>query len=108
MEVCPVDEGRVKEQWWLDHAVGAVNQKKAYITDEQREEYDIVYKKAHRDAHNANSKAYHKANRDAIRAQHKAHYEANRDAIRAHQKAYKEAKCAKILWDGSGFDLMSF
>lgn len=29
LEVCPIEEKRVKEQWWMDHSVGLVNKQDA-------------------------------------------------------------------------------
>jgi valyl-tRNA synthetase len=40
LEVCPLEERRIKEQWWMDHSVGAVNYNKAYITKEDKRAYN--------------------------------------------------------------------
>jgi len=49
LEVCPVEEKRSKEQWWLDHAVGAVNERCAIRSKEDKKVYDKEWNEANRD-----------------------------------------------------------
>lgn len=122
LEICPLEEQHVKEQWWLEHSVGAVNQRVALLTEEaylkklklknttyceaNREHlrsYAQVYgethreeRKAYREAHTEEAKAYRKAymeaHKEEAKAYKKAYDKAHREQINARQKAYREAK----------------
>jgi len=100
LEVCPLEEKRTKEQWWLDHSVGAVNDRKALRTEderiEQKKAHNKAYKKANKERILAQKKAYNEANKERILAQKKAHYEANKEQILAQHKAYNEANKERI------------
>lgn len=85
LEVCPIEEKRIKEQWWLDHAVGAVNDRKALRTEEE-----------FREQKKASNQTQYEANKETILAQQKAHYEANKEKILARKKAYREAHKEQI------------
>jgi len=74
MEVCSLEERRIKEQWWLDHSVGAVNERKANLTSEDFKEYC----EANRDKKNARMKEYYEANSDRIKARMKERYVARK------------------------------
>ena len=67
LEVCPIEEKHIKEQWWLDHSVGAVNERKAFRTEDEKFEQDKAIKKAHYEANKEQKKAYAKAYREAHR-----------------------------------------
>ena len=91
LEVCPLEEKRTKEQWWLDHSVGAVNERKAFRTEDEHIEQKKAHYEANRERILARTKAYNEANKERISAQKKAHYEANKEQINAYAKAYYEA-----------------
>jgi hypothetical protein len=84
LEICPFEEQRMKEQWWLDHAVGAVNQNKAFQTEEQLLEEKRIYDKTYRENHKEKVKAYQKD-------YHKAYHETHKEELKAYRKSYKEA-----------------
>lgn len=71
LEICSLEEQHTKEQWWLDHAVGAVNQKKAFRTEEQRLEEQRVYKSIYAPLYYENNKDKKKAYRKAFYEKHK-------------------------------------
>ena len=100
LEVCPLEERRIKEQWWLEHSVGAVNTYRAFVSEQARYEEDRAQKKkdyhVNREEKDAYQKAYREANREDKLAYNKAYYEATRDAILAQKKAYYQAKKSKI------------
>lgn len=122
LEVCSIEERRIKEQWWLDHSVGAVNQRRAYRSDDERiEEANTrasIYYDEHREEKLAYQKKYVDANREAIALQRKAKYQENHDTIRqkankwraenremvlARRKAYYEANRERILAQNRGY-----
>ena len=93
MEVCQIEERRQKEQWWLDHSVGAVNQyaviggdSKAYHRayyeanrdkwEKQNDEY--ANNTEYREKKKAQVMAYYNANREKRMEQMKNRYQANR------------------------------
>ena len=67
LEICPLEERREKEQWWLDHSVGTVNERKANRTKEDLAE-DLKKGK----------KKYREANRDKFNARARERYEARK------------------------------
>lgn len=79
MEVCPLEERRKKEQWWMDHSVGVMNKCNAVENKED--------KKSH-------SKERYEANKERLLAYHAVYREANKEKIREYQKQYREAKKA--------------
>ena len=85
LEVCPLEERRTKEQWWLDHSVGAVNERKAFRTEEERREQEKAIKKAH-----------YESNKEKILAREKARYKENREQKKEYAKAYREAHREQI------------
>jgi hypothetical protein len=80
LEVCPVEEQRTKEQWWLDHSVGVVNKIRVFRTEDQLREYNKNY-----------GKVRYEVNKEDINDRKKAYYEANKEEILKHQRAYIEA-----------------
>lgn len=80
LEVCPLEEQRTKEQWWLDHAVGAVNKIRVFRTEDQLREYNKNY-----------GKDRYEVNKEDINERKKVYYEANKEEILKHQRAYTEA-----------------
>jgi hypothetical protein len=64
LEVCPLEERRIKEQWWMDHSVGAVNKHKAYISEEEKPSYKSSY-----------NKKFAEDNKEAIRIRKKLWHE---------------------------------
>ena len=61
LEVCPLEERREKEQWWLDHSVGTVNERKANRTKEDLRAWWKEHREANRDKINARKKEYYEA-----------------------------------------------
>ena len=90
LEVCPLEERRIKEQWWLDHSVGAVNKNKAFLTDAKA--YNKAYKKANKERILAQKKAYRKAHKEEAKAYRKAYDEAHREEINARQRELRKSK----------------
>ena len=95
LEVCLVEEQRTKEQWWLDHSVGAVNQYRVFQTEEQLREYtkkhDKIRYEANKEVINKRNRAYNEVHKEVINEKNKAYYEANKEAIIKQKKAYREA-----------------
>lgn len=87
MEVCPIEERKEKEQWWIDHSVGVVNRCGTIINVEARIAYLKEYTIAHREEKNEREKQHYEVNREKILAKQKAYYEANRERILKRQKA---------------------
>jgi len=85
LEVCPLEERRIKEQWWLDHSVGAVNKNKAFLTEDEKFEQEKARKKTH-----------YEANKELYLDRVKGHYEANKEQKKAYAKAYREAHRERI------------
>jgi len=92
LEICPLEEQRVKEQWWLKHSVGVVNQRDALLTDEAYLEKiklkNIAYCETHREHLRAVSKAYGETHRE----ERKAYREAHKEEAKVYRKAYNDAK----------------
>jgi hypothetical protein len=88
LEVCPLEERRIKEQWWMDHSVGAVNKHKAYISEEESPSYWSAYKKRYADD-----------NKEAIRIRkqlwHENYMKTRSPEQIAHKKAYLKEYAAK-------------
>lgn len=101
MEICSLEERFIKEQWWLEHSVGAVNAKMAFLSEQVRCEEKLAYNKAYceenREKLLAQKKEYYQENRDTVLARVKAHCEANREDKLAYNKAYYEATRDAIL-----------
>lgn len=93
MEVCPIEEKRVKEQWWMDHSVGVVNKQGAFRTDEEHKMINRECVKVYRDNHIEERRAYgrthHAENRDSRNEKSRAYYQANRERILAQKLAKK-------------------
>ena len=102
MEVCPIEERRAKEQWWLDHSVGAVNQyaviggdvkvyHKAYYEANrekwEKQKNDYTNNTEYREKRIAQANAYYLANREKRMVQMKARYKARCDAKREAKKS---------------------
>ena len=100
LEVCPLEEKRIKEQWWLDHAVGAVNENKAFQTEEEAKAYRKAHREAHKEQEKARDKARYQANKEQILADKKTYYDANKEHILARQKAYQDAHKAQTKISG--------
>ena len=64
LEQCTKEELKNKEQWWMDHSVGLVNTKRAFITKEERKEQQ-----------KEQQKEYRQANKEKIREKNKAYCE---------------------------------
>lgn len=94
MEVCPIEEKRVKEQWWMDHSVGVVNKQGAFRTDEEHKiisrECVKVYRNNHIEERRAYGRTYHSENRDSRNEKSRAYYQANREKILAQKLAKKK------------------
>jgi hypothetical protein len=88
LEICSLEEQRIKEQWWLDHAIGAVNKKKAFQTEEERYNQKRAYSENHKDQKKAIDLIYREVNKDKI----KEYNEANKERKRIYHKAYYEKK----------------
>ena len=101
LEVCPIEERLIKEQWWLEHSVGAVNAKRAFRSEQARCEEKLAYNKAYceenREKLLAQKKEYYQENRNTVLARVKAHCEANREDKLAYNKAYYAATRDAIL-----------
>jgi hypothetical protein len=90
MEVCPIEERREKEQWWLDHSVGAVNQYAVIGGDLKA--YHRAYYEANREKALITEKERYQANREKRIAQSSAYYLANREKRIAQMKARYASK----------------
>ena len=96
LEVCPLEEKRIKEQWWLDHAVGAVNDRKAFLTEDERIEQKKAYKKANKEQIKARMKVYREEIKEQKKAYTKAYYEEHKEQAKARDKAYRKAHREEI------------
>ena len=94
LEMCPLEDQFIKEQWWLDHSVGTVNKRNANRTKEDHKECNKKYYEANTDKIKAHTKEYYEANSDRIKARMKEYYEANIDRIKAYKKERYEARKA--------------
>mgnify|MGYP003660234151 CR=1 FL=1 len=90
-----------REQEVMEQHRGLLNQYRAYLTPEQRREYEREQKKEYREANRdkmlERDKKYYEANRDKIRENQREYREANRDKIIEQEKKYYEANRDKIL-----------
>ena len=50
LEVCPLEERRIKEQWWLEHSVGTVNTNNAFVSPEYWKDYNTKYAEDNKEA----------------------------------------------------------
>jgi len=81
LEFCPLEERRKKEQWWLDHSVGAVNHINALTTK------DMVI---------TNNKKWREENVEHVVAYRQKNYQENREKRLAYARAYREANLEEI------------
>jgi group I intron endonuclease len=96
LEVCPLEERRIKEQWWLDHSVGAVNERKALLTEAELKAYKKTQYEANKELQKAQNKANYEAHKEEIKARMKAYREANKEQEKARNKAYRETHREQI------------
>ena len=61
MEVCPLEERLEKEQWWLDHAVGAVNKFRVIRNKEQKKAYDKEWRETNKERYKQQRRAKYEA-----------------------------------------------
>jgi hypothetical protein len=61
LEVCPLEERREKEQWWLDHSVGAVNKFRVIRNEEQKKAYNKEWKEINKERYKQQRKAQYEA-----------------------------------------------
>ncbi len=92
LEVCPLEEQHKKEQWWIDHSVGAVNSQGAIFNKEKRKQYHQTNKEKRNDQSNC----YYEENKEEICDLRKQYYEANKDEICDLRKQYYEANKERI------------
>ena len=97
LEVCPIEEQFIKEQWWMDHSVGCVNEQRAYISEEERLTYDKDYHEANREKRIVCMKANYEANRVERLSYMKAYNEVHLEEKTTYMKAYNEANRERIL-----------
>ena len=85
---------RIREQFYIDQQLDKINDKRAYVSEEERIESNREYCKARYDKNKeavaTYKKAYNEVNKEAIATYHKKHYEANKEAVAAKCKAYNE------------------
>ena len=89
LEVCPLEEQLYKEQWWIDHSVGAVNMLLAF-QPETRENYDKIRYETQKEERLAQAKEYYEKNKEEKKAYGKAYYERNKEEKKAYAKAQYE------------------
>ena len=63
LEQCTKEERKDKEQWWIDHSVGLVNQRKAIRTEAEWIEQKKAYSETHKEQAKARMKAYYETNK---------------------------------------------
>jgi hypothetical protein len=80
------------EQRYLDANPTAVNELRAYLSEEQRVEQQKAYYKSNKETILVRQNAYNETNKEAILARNKAYYEANREALSEYYKARYEVK----------------
>ena len=117
LEVCPLEERFIKEQWWMDHSVGLVNYKDAIASKDTIKAYRETHaeeiriqRKAYNDAHARENLEYsrrynetHKdirqayANSEERKEKLRVWNEANKERVIAYKKAYYQANREKIL-----------
>jgi group I intron endonuclease len=71
LEICPLEERREKEQWWLEHSVGAVNKYSVIQNEEHRKIYCKEWSEANRESRNASNKKWREANKEKKKALNK-------------------------------------
>lgn len=75
LEQCTKEELKIKEQWWMDHSVGLVNNRTAIgrkkINGSDRHKYLLEHKAQKKEY----DKVYCEANREKISEKRKARYE---------------------------------
>ena len=111
LEVCPLEERFEKEQWWLDHSVGAVNKiwvisdvekhkarDKQYYEENKEEclQYQKQYYEANKEKHSQYQKQYYEANKEEYLQYQKQYCEANKEEYLQYQKQYYEANKENI------------
>ena len=91
---------RIREQFYIDQQLDKINDKRAYVSEEEGIELNRECKKAHyqanRDTALTYQKKHYEANRDTALTYQKKRYEANKEAILAKHKAYKEKNKVEI------------
>jgi len=96
LEVCPLEERLEKEQWWLDHSVGAVNERSAIFDVENKKAWEKKYYEANKEKKKEASKAWIETNREKCLQTKKLYREANKERIKESKKAFYEANKEKI------------
>jgi len=93
LEECTVEQRNECEQYWIDFVPNTVNTRNAFITEEQRKEYNKEYREANREAIKEYRKAYNKANRETICKQERARNERRKEY---YQKYYAQKKACSL------------
>lgn len=103
MEVCPLEEQLEKEQWWMDHSAGLVNNNDAIRNIEKKKAYDKEWREANNDTVKGYRKGYYEANKEKVleaskryyeakKLQKKEYYEANKEQIKEQRRMRRKAK----------------
>ena len=79
-------EGEAREQHWMDTLKSNMNTHRAFITEEQKQEYDKERLKEH-----------YENNKETIAEKNKERYENNKEAVLEYQKEYYEANKEAII-----------
>jgi hypothetical protein len=89
------DQLRAREQYWIDNT-DCINKKSAFLTSEQREQYNKNYYQQNKERLNDMNKTYHEKNKDAIRNWLKQYREKNKDLVKEQNKKYRQKKKLKL------------
>lgn len=90
-------EQRIREQKWIDELNGNLNMVKAYITKEERKEYQKEYQEQNREEILQKSKEYREQNKDQISERMKQYYEQTKEEKIQKSKEYQEQNREKIV-----------
>ena len=98
---CSLVNAKIREQFHIDLNKSIMNQRKAYITEEQRLEYRLEYDKdfylQNRDKILDYKKEYRENNKEKITEKDKKYYENNKEIIAEKHKNHYENNKEKIL-----------
>ncbi len=98
LEVVEDDEDiLIREQYYINTMKNCINANRAYITPEQKLEYDRQYYQDNRDKIIEKNKEYYQDNRDELLDYKKKMYQENRDELLEKQKKYNQENRDKIL-----------
>ena len=93
LEVCLLEEQKKREQWWLEHSVGAVNNRKVIGN---RKEYEKEWCKNNKEKLSEYTKKYYESHKEEVSKKWKEYYLKNREVLNAKRvlraKALRESK----------------